>query len=680
MQKATLDRSRIPGGLVLAPLAIISVACVIGCWLATEYVAEGFADQPELGAPLFWIDGHAMYQPFAYFSWLNRWNAYAPHRFDLALFWLYGAVLAGIVVAILYSVWRSRGSVVATTYGSARWADRVDVERSGLIGRGGVVLGRTERGEYLTHDGPEHIEVTAPSRSGKGVGIVIPTLLSWPGSVIVNDIKGENWTLTAGHRQRFGYVLAFNPSSRQTCRFNPLMEIRPGDFEVRDAQNVCDMIVDPEGKGKPDHWSKEADAWLLAVVLHVLYAEPDKTLGGIARFLNDPDRTVHEMLEAMLATPHLSTGPHPVVAIGARAMLNKSANERSGVHSTARSFFSLYLDPVVAAAVRESDFRIADLMQADYPLSVYLISPPSDKSRLRPLFRLLLNQFCRRLTEELNPPANKRRLLLLLDEFPSLGKLDFFEDALGFVAGYGLKCLMINQSVNQIVKYYGPHNTVMDGAHVHVYYAPNTEETAKKISDLLGTKTEIHTQENFAGHRLAPWLGHIMVSRQQTARALLTPGEVRELPASDELVIVAGLPPIRARKLRFHVDPTFKDSVPATDTDGRLAVVDHPLNPPADLSTRPYPYGPSVPEPAWRISHAKPAISAKGIDASTSDCLERLLGADTERNGETEELSVAERDVGNNGAATAVRGGVFGFDDHDRNAHADPDIGWNLPS
>ena len=113
---------------------------------------------------------------------------------------------------------------------------------------------------------------------------------------------------------------------------------------------------------------------------------------------------------------------------------------------------------------------------------------------------------------------------------------------------------MINQSVNQIVKYYGPHNTVMDGAHVHVYYAPNTEETAKRISDLLGTKTEIHTQENFAGHRLAPWLGHIMVSRQQSARALLTPGEVRELPATDELVIVAGLPPIRAKKLRFHTD------------------------------------------------------------------------------------------------------------------------------
>jgi len=670
------DHSRIPGGLVLAPLGILLVASVIGCWCATQYVAEGFADQPELGRPWCWIAGHAIYQPFAYFVWLNRWNAYAPHRFDLALFWICGVVLAGLLVAILFNVWRARGSTIVTTYGSAHWADRADIERSGLIGRGGVVLGMTDRGEYLTHDGPEHIEVTAPSRSGKGVGIVVPTLLSWRGSVIVNDIKGENWTLTSGYRRCFGYVLAFNPTSRETCRFNPLMEIRPGDNEVRDAQNVCDMIVDPEGKGKPDHWSKEADAWLLAVILHVLYAEADKTLGGVARFLNDPDRTIHESLEAMLVTPHLPSGPHPVVAIGARAMLNKSANERSGVHSTARSFFSLYLDPVVAAAVSESDFRIGDLMQADYPLSLYLVSPPSDKSRLRPLFRLLLNQICRRLTEELNPPKNRHRLLLLLDEFPSLGKLDFFEDALGFVAGYGLKALMVNQSTNQLVKYYGTNNTVMDGAHVHVYFAPNTEETAKKISDLLGTKTEIHTQENFAGHRLAPWLGHIMVSRQQTARALLTPGEVRELPAPDELVIVAGLPPIRARKLRFHDDPTFKPCVPPTDAEGRIVNPNHPLSPPVNLAVRPYPYGPPAPMAAWTISHAKPVVPAAHNDG-TGEGLDHAIGNEMELDADGGELATARE---SDGVPTTARQGVFGFDDHDRHHHADPDIGWNLPS
>jgi type IV secretion system protein VirD4 len=308
-------------------------------------------------------------------------------------------------------------------------------------------------------------------------------------------------------------------------------------------------------------------------------------------------------------------------------------------------------------------------------LSLYLISPPSDKTRLRPLFRLLFNQFCRRLTEELNPPANKHRLLLLLDEFPSLGKLDFFEDALGFVAGYGLKALMINQSVNQIVKYYGTHNTVMDGAHVHVYYAPNTEETAKKISDLLGTKTEVHTQENFAGHRLAPWLGHIMVSRQQTARALLTPGEVRELPATDELLIVAGLPPIRAQKLRFHDDPMFKQCVPPTDNTGRLSEPNHPLNPPNTLSVRPYPYGPPAPAPTWRMPHAKLPAREKPIE-NVSGYLERTIGVDSDAT-----ASLASGGLENDADIPATpQPGIFGFDDHDRHRQANPDLGWNLPS
>jgi type IV secretion system protein VirD4 len=234
---------------------------------------------------------------------------------------------------------------------------------------------------------------------------------------------------------------------------------------------------------------------------------------------------------------------------------------------------------------------------------------------------------------------------------------------------------MINQSVNQIVKYYGPHNTVMDGAHVHVYYAPNTEETAKKISDLLGTKTEVHTQENFAGHRLAPWLGHIMVSRQQTARALLTPGEVRELPASEELIIVAGLPPIRARKLRFHADSTFNTSVPPTDSDGRLTCAGHPLNPPANLSQRPYPYGPPAPEPEWRISHAKSARTGREVVDAT-DGLEQALPEELEPAGEVDSVP-AERPSAEDAKS---RAGVFGFNDHDRHSAPDPDLGWNLPT
>jgi type IV secretory pathway TraG/TraD family ATPase VirD4 len=186
------------------------------------------------------------------------------------------------------------------------------------------------------------------------------------------------------------------------------------------------------------------------------------------------------------------------------------------------------------------DWRIADLVAGEKPVSLYLVVPPSDINRTKPLIRLLLNQVGRRLTEDLKTSAKHHRLLLMLDEFPALGRLDFFESALAFMAGYGIKSFLIAQSLNQIEKAYGANNSVLDNCHVRVAFATNDERTAKRVSDALGTATEMRDSTNYAGHRLSPWLGHLMVSRQETARPLLTPGEVMQLPSADELLLVAG--------------------------------------------------------------------------------------------------------------------------------------------
>src|SRR3546814_56820 len=241
----------------------------------------------------------------------------------------------------------------------------------------------------------------------------------------------------------------------------------------------------------------------------------------------------------------------PGVAASAQELHNKSDNERSGVLSTAMSFLGLYRDPVIAAVTGRSEWRIADLMAGDRPTSLYLVVPPGDISRTKPLIRLILNQIGRRLTEELNPGARPRRLLLMLDEFPALGRLDFFESALAFMAGYGIKAFLIAQSLNQIEKAYGQNNAILDNCHVRVAFATNDERTAKRISDALGTATEMRAMKNYAGHRLSPWLGHLMVSRTETARPLLTPGEIIQLSPDEEIVMVAGVPPIRAEKARY---------------------------------------------------------------------------------------------------------------------------------
>ena len=246
---------------------------------------------------------------------------------------------------------------------------------------------------------------------------------------------------------------------------------------------------------------------------------------------------------------------HPVVASAARELLNKSDNERSGVLSTAMSFLGLYRDPVVAQVTRACQWRISDLVEGERPATLYLVVPPSDISRTKPLIRLILNQIGRRLTEELTPKGNRHRVLLMLDEFPALGRLDFFESALAFMAGYGLKAFLIAQSLNQIEKAYGPNNAILDNCHVRVSFATNDERTAKRVSDALGTATEMRAMKNYAGHRLSPWLGHLMVSRSETARQLLTPGEVMQLPPDDEIVMVAGVHPIRAKKARYFQDP-----------------------------------------------------------------------------------------------------------------------------
>ncbi|UDF04727.1 conjugal transfer protein TraG [Asticcacaulis sp. AND118] len=551
-----MSATKILWGQILTVLSIV-LLCI---WGATEWVAWRLAFQPELGEPWFRLFGFPVYLPPAFFWWWYAYDAYAPPIFVEGAYIAASGGLIAAAAAIGMSVWRAREAKKVETYGSARWAEPEEVKAAGLLGHDGVVLGRYDE-HYLRHDGPEHILCFAPTRSGKGVGLVVPSLLTWPGSAIVHDIKGENWQLTAGFRARHGRVLLFDPTNTKSSPYNPLLEVRRGEWEVRDVQNIADILVDPEGSlEKRNHWEKTSHALLVGAILHVLYAEPDKTLAGVAAFLSDPRRPIESTLAAMMKTAHLGeAGPHPVIASAARELLNKSDNERSGVLSTAMSFLGLYRDPVVAEVTRRCDWRIMDLVAAKHPATLYLVVPPSDIARTKPLIRLILNQVGRRLTEDLQAKAGRHRLLLMLDEFPALGRLDFFESALAFMAGYGLKSFLIAQSLNQIEKAYGANNSILDNCHVRVSFATNDERTAKRVSDALGTATEMKAMKNYAGHRLSPWLGHLMVSRSETARPLLTPGEIMQLPPTDEIVMAAGLAPIRAKKARYYEDARFKE-------------------------------------------------------------------------------------------------------------------------
>jgi len=592
--------------IIWGQILTVFVIVLLTTWAATQWTAWRLGFQPQLGPPWFEIAGWPIYYPPAFFRWWYFYDAYAPLIFVEGAYIAASGGFISIAAAIGMSVWRAREAKNVETYGSARWARADEVRAAGLLGADGVVLGKLDR-DYLRHDGPEHVLCFAPTRSGKGVGLVVPSLLTWPGSAIVHDIKGENWQLTAGFRSGHGRVLLFDPTNAKSGAYNPLLEVRRGEWEVRDVQNIADILVDPEGSlEKRNHWEKTSHALLVGAILHVLYAEKDKTLAGVAAFLSDPKRLIESTLAAMMRTAHLGeAGPHPVIASAARELLNKSDNERSGVLSTAMSFLGLYRDPVVAEVTRRCDWRIGDIVGGKHPTTLYLVVPPSDINRTKPLIRLILNQIGRRLTEDLQAKGHRHRLLLMLDEFPALGRLDFFESALAFMAGYGLKSFLIAQSLNQIEKAYGPNNSILDNCHVRVSFATNDERTAKRVSDALGTATEMRAMKNYAGHRLSPWLGHMMVSRSETARPLLTPGEVMQLPPADEIVMVAGTPPIRAKKARYFEDGRFQERVLPPPTLKKLA---KPL--PDDWSALAPPPAPTI---------AGPVATKPADDEDTTD-------------------------------------------------------------
>ncbi len=472
-------------------------------------------------------------------------------------------------------------------HGSARFARFDEIKKMGLLEPSGVYIGGIKNREktlYLRHNGPEHILAFAPTRSGKGVGLVIPTLLSWPESLVCLDIKGENWALTAGWRKEHGrnICLKFEPSATHgSVKFNPLSEIRLGtEKEVSDVQNIATMIVDPDGRGLSDHWAKTGYSLIVGTALHCLYVEKAQgriaTILDIANCLADPERPLEKTFQEMLTTAHRVDGPHPVVAACAREMLNKAENELSGVVSTAMSFLSLYRDPVVAKNTAYSEFKISDLMNYERPVSLYIIVPPSDKDRLKPLIRLLINQIVRSLTQTMEFKDGesvrhyKHRLLLMLDEFPSLGKLDIFQESLAYIAGYGLKAYLITQDLSQLHAAYGKDESIMSNCHIRIAFAPNKPQTQELLSQMLGTASinKLSTSSTKLPGLLKP--AQFSTQWVETQRPLMTPEECGRLPgpikdkdgkileAGDMLIFSAGFVPIYGKQILYFKDPVFK--------------------------------------------------------------------------------------------------------------------------
>ncbi len=415
----------------------------------------------------------------------------------------------------------------------------------------------------------------------------------------MTDLKGELWALTAGWRKQHAKqkVLRFEPASlSESVAWNPLDEIRVGtEHEVGDVQNLATLIVDPDGKGMADHWSKTAQALLVGVILHVILRARNgdggaATLPEVDRLLADPSRPVEELWNEMIEYGHVRGEVHPVVGAVGRDMIDRPEKEAGSVLSTAKSYLSLYRDPVVGRNVARSDFRIKDLMHHATPVSLYIITQPTDKDRLRPLVRVLINMIVRLSADKMDfeygrPKARyKHRMLLMMDEFPSLGKLDIMQESLAFVAGYGIKCYLVIQDLSQLHAAYGKEESVTSNCHIQNAFPPNRLETADHLSKLTGTTTVVKEQATTSGKRLGMWLGQVSTTFQEVQRPLLTTDEALRMPgprrdpdggireAGDMVVYVAGFPAIYGKQPLYYRDRVFQKraEIPAPKQSDRI--------------------------------------------------------------------------------------------------------------
>lgn len=443
------------------------------------------------------------------------------------------------------------------SHGSARFATRK--ERAAFEGGDGLVIGRDlDTGSILRYDGPAHLLTLAPTRAGKGVGTVIPNLLLAERSVLVIDPKGENAKIAGEARKRFGAVHILDPfgvTGMPASAYNPLGRLDAESLDLgEDAASLAEaLVMDPPGQQSEAHWNEEAKALLAGLIMFaVAHEEADrKTLATVREYLTLPPEKFRALLELMQD----SAAAGGLIARAANRFLGKSDREAASVMSSAQRHTHFLDSPRIVAATARSDFQFSALRHD--LTSIFLVLPPNRLDAYSRWLRLLVAQALQDIARDAEAAqAGAQRLkqpaLFLLDEFAALGRLEAVERAMGLMAGYGLQLWPILQDMSQLKDLYGARaNTFVANAGVLQTFGVNDFETAKWLSQMIGRETTgYQTESHKPGD--AP-----STSYNVTARDLMTPDEIMQIPPHVQLLRVQGKPVIIARKLRYFADREF---------------------------------------------------------------------------------------------------------------------------
>lgn len=532
-----------------AGLITALVVAVIGLWayLAGGIFMMAFGHKFEEATPL------TMYQ---------YWYHYGAQQ--QVQKWLY--IAGGVSLAVLLSpAFLFFAPAKRSLFGDARFAKKSEIKKAGLFGEKGIIVGQMG-GRYLMFEGQQHAIISAPTRSGKGVGIVIPNLLNWPESVVVLDIKQENWDITSAYRRKYGQeCYLFNPAAvdYRTHRYNPLSYISEDpNFRIDDVQKIGNMLF-PDQPGTDVIWTATPRSLFLGIVLFLLET-PGKpvTLGQVLReTLVDGDGAGYF---AKIINDRAAEGK-PLSGACVRGLNTyisiASDNTRSGIIGGFRSRLELWMNPLVDAATSANDFDLRDVRKRR--MSIYLGVTPDNLERMAPLLNLFFQQLIDLNTREL-PNQNKAikyTCMLLMDEFTAIGKIPILSKGISYIAGYWLRMMPIIQSPAQLVEVYGKDaaQTFQTNHALQIIYPPKASETqtARDISEWLGYQTVKGVSESKAKGvfgKKTPTESH-----SDQRRALLLPQEITSLGKGRELVVMEDVPPILARKVMYFKDRAFVD-------------------------------------------------------------------------------------------------------------------------
>jgi len=493
--------------------------------------------------------GVQTYMP-GYLEYLRMWRAYAPVPHYRLLLELAACIaVAPAIPLTLLPVLARRPSL----FGDAHFADEREVRAAGLRAPVGVILGRL-RGRLLRAHGQLGVLLFAPPRSGKGVGFVIPNLLTWRGSAIVNDIKLENFEKTAGTRWEMGQqIVLFAPldPDGRTHGYNPLDFVsRDPALRVNDVQAITAKLVQTPPRADP-MWSNEARVLLDGLVLFLLDVSLRASLGAIYRMV----LSVPNFADYVQWTLREYEGRlDPVTVMQFNGFLGKAVKEQSGVLSTLKASLSLFANPLVDRATSSTDFDPRELRRR--PMTIYLGVMPRDIARLSPLLNIFVQQTFDGLLGRLPGRDEPHQVLALLDEFTALGRLENVEKGIAYFAGYNIVLAPVIQDLSQLEEVYGQAaaETFLSTANIRIAYAQNSLKTAKYLSEELGFRTVITRSRS--RHFRDLWAHHL--SESQARRELLLPHEIRELDRRRELLLVEAAPPVLARKIRYYRERTFQ--------------------------------------------------------------------------------------------------------------------------